>query len=354
MAMTPEQAKQQEDDFAAGYAEDQQKPADMSDDEAFGLTEPAPAETQEQEAAEPVAEEAAETPVEEASEQAAGAEGGGEGDTGNDQGGEMVAPVAEDAAESTNVAESEPMDQKDKDREKSWEGRLRAKEAELKAREEALKAAEGKTATEAPQADAAEPTPEAAEPAAEEVSEPAANEKIEEVASQVESGQLTAEQAMATLTNDFGEDFTKMLGVLIEAKAAEIAGKTADEKVGAVGSKLDGLIGELVDDKAKSHFESISDAHPDFMEIGESPEFKEYVDALPATEKERAMEIISKGSARQISKLLDSYKKSKAPAEVDTPDESAMDAAEGVRGKALKLPDAPTKSEGYEEAWDKF
>jgi hypothetical protein len=44
----------------------------------------------------------------------------------------------------------------------------------------------------------------------------------------------------------------------------------------------------------------------------------------------------------------------KAPAQ-DTPDESAMDAAEGVRGKSsLKLPDPVAKGEGYEEAWSQF
>ena len=125
MAMTPEQAKQQEDDFAAGYAEDQQKPADMTDDEAFGLAE------------EPAAEE---TPAEEISDQAAAAEGGGPGDTGTEQGGAPIAPVAEDAADGSNIESEGPTDPKDIQRQKSWEGRLKAKEAELKAREEALKA----------------------------------------------------------------------------------------------------------------------------------------------------------------------------------------------------------------------
>lgn len=350
MAMTPEQAKQQADDFAAGYAEDQQKPADMSDDEAFGLVD------------KPAVEE---TPAEQASDQAAAAEGGGAGDTGVEQGGEPIAPVAEDAADGSNIESEEPTDPKDIQRQKSWEGRLKAKEAELKAREDALKKAETTPAEEpVAEAPAAEPAEAAAEKQMEEVAEgetpaeqaaePESTEKLEEVVEQVQSGELTAEQAMATLSNDFGEDFTKMLGVLIEAKAAEIAGKTAEEKVGAVGSKLDGLIGELVDDRAKSHFETISEAHPDFMEIGESQDFKDYVEALPATEKEQALQIIGQGSARQISKLLTTYKDSKKDPEMDKPDESAMDAAEGVRGKALKLPDAPAKSEGYEEAWDKF
>jgi hypothetical protein len=343
MAMTPEQAKQQEQEFSAGYAEDQQKAPEQSEDEAFGLSPETPA----QEAAEPAAEEAKETPAQESSEQAQAAEGGADGDTGNDQG---TAPpevaVAPDAADGSNVGE-EPTDPKDIQRQKSWEGRLKAKEAELKAREDALKgSAKPEESTAEMKADGDTP--------AEEAAEPAVTEKLEEVAEQVKSGDMSTEEAMKTLSSDFGEDFVKMLNVLIEAKSGEVASKTADEKVGAVSGKLDGLIGELVDDKAKSHFESISEAHPDFMEVGESPEFKAYVDALPATEKEHALNVIGSGSAGAINKLLTVYKKSKEAPTQEKPDESAMDAAEGVRGKAIKLPDHPDKSEGYEEAWNQF
>jgi hypothetical protein len=111
----------------------------------------------------------------------------------------------------------------------------------------------------------------------------------------------------------------------------------------------------MTKDRLDTHFESIEDAHPDFREIGASQEFRDWVEGMPATEKEMAINTINGGRSRAITKLLTSYKDSmKAPAQ-DTPDESAMDAAEGVRGKSsLKLPDPVAKGEGYEEAWSQF
>ena len=185
--------------------------------------------------------------------------------------------------------------------------------------------------------------------------EPAAEpaEAIEEAVAKVESGELTFDQAMKTLSNDFGDDFTKMLGVLIEAKASEIAGKTADERVSKVSQQMDGLVGELVDDKARAHFESISDAHPDFMDVAGSPEFKEFVAAMDETQRAAAEQTIATGSARSINKLLSAYKS--AGAKPEPMDDESMDAAEGVRSSGgLKIPNKPEASEDYEAAWSQF
>jgi hypothetical protein len=331
--MTPEQAQLNDDEFAAGYEEDQAAPVEQSEDEAFGLGPEAPEAAPEEPA---IAEAAApETAAPEAEADPA----------------LSADPEAAETGDGGEVTEAEPLSEPASQQERSWEGRLKAKEAELKAREAELKAREAALAT--PEMAAEGETP------AEEAAEPASTEMIEDVAEQVQSGEITMEQAMKVLSSDFGEDFTKMLDVLISAKAAEIAGKTADEKVAGVSTKLDGVIGELVDDRAREHFESIADQHPDYMEVGASQEFKGYIEAMPATEKEAAINVIGSGRAREINKLLTQYKKSmqEAPAGepvVDTPDESAMDAAEGVRGKALKLPDQPSKNDGYEDAWRDF
>lgn len=326
--MTPEQAQMQSDEFAAGYAEDQPKTPEQTDDEAFGL---GPVATEA-----PAATEAAtDMPVDPAAEMAA----------------EVVEPAADVQSEPVMATEppAEPTEpaapalSPEEQRMKSWEGRLKAREAELKAREEAMKAGPS----------------EPGETMAEEVAEPAATEKIEDVVEQVQSGDLTVEQAMKVLASDFGEDFTKMLDVMITSKASEIAGRTADEKVSGMNGKFDSLVNELVEDKKAEHFGSIEEAHPDFLDIAQSEAFRNWVDAMPATDKEAATNTITGGRARDIIKLLSGYKKSiEAPAAdtaTDTPDEAAMDAAEGVRGKtALKLPEKPKQSSGYEEAWDEF
>jgi Meckel syndrome type 1 protein len=325
---TPDQMQQDADEFASAYAEDAPQQAAQTDDEAFGL---ADTETPDEDQAE-MAEEPGEPSA---------AEAGGEPDA------EAPSVVIEpDAVSGGDVASDEPMDPKELQREKSWEGRLRAKEAELKAREDALKS--GTTG---------EPG-EPGETLAEEAAEPAMTEAIEDAAEKVESGEMTYDQAMATLSNDFGPDFTKMLGVLINSKAQEIAGQM-DEKVGSVNRDLDGIVSELVSEKEKMHFESISDAHPDFADVAGSAEFKEYVDALPASEKEAALNVIGSGSAKQINGLLTAYKDTLAngdepDAAPDEMDDSAASAAEGVRSKGMQIPEQPNKSQDYEAAWNDF
>jgi hypothetical protein len=329
---TQDETQQEQDAFAASFGTDEVK-AQMTEDEAFGLTpevdQEVPDEAEAEVAEEPaIAESAPNDPADAETGEAGPAE-------------ETSVVVEPGAADGGDV---EVMSPEDIQREKSWIGRLKAKEAELKAREEALKASPA----------------EATEPEAPQVAATMATEAVEEAVEKVESGEMSFDEAMATLSNDFGADFTKMLGVLISSKASEIAGKMADEKVGPLKGELDGLVGELVGEKERTHFESISDAHPDFMEVAASPEFRGYVESLPGTEQEAAMAVINSGSAKQINALLSAYKaKSQVTTEADLPaaepaDESAMDAAEGVRSAGLKIPEKPAQADDYEAAWEAF
>lgn len=323
---TQDETQQEQDAFAESFAEDV-KTTEMSDDEAFGLVDDEPNEDEAEVLEEP-AMEATEEPGEPEAAAASAAPG------------EAPAVVIEPSAQDTGDVELDP---KELQRQKSWEGRLKAKEAELKAREDALKSSN-------------EPT-EPGETMAEESAEAPTVEALEDAVDKVESGEITVEQAMQTMANDFGPDFTKMLSVLIDARASEIAGKTADERVGAVRGDLDGVIGELVSEKEKMHYELISDAHPDFMDVAGSAEFKGYVEALPGSEQEAAMQVINSGSAKQINALLTAYKATQQGDEAkpqEAPDSAAMDAAEGVRSGGIKIPERPAKTDDYEAAWSEF
>lgn len=331
-------ATQEQDDFAEAFGEDVQR-SEMSEDEAFGLAPEADTETPDESEAEmaeePVAEESAAEPAiaESAPNDPAPAETGESGPA--EETSVVVEPGAADAGD------VEVMSPEDIQREKSWMGRLKAKEAELKAREEALKGA--------------------APIEAEESAEAPAAEAMENAMEKVESGELTFEQAMQTLETDFGPDFPKMLSVI----AKHIGSQVSDERVGSVRGELDEVVNELRNDKEKSHYETISEAHPDFMDVGASPEFKAYVEGLPGSEQERAMQVINGGTAKQINKLLSDYKakgqvtteadleKPAAPAAAPV-DESALDAAEGVRSAGLKIPEKPTQADDYEAAWNEF
>jgi hypothetical protein len=240
-------------------------------------------------------------------------------------------PAAEEPEPSPDVAaevEDEPMDEKELQRKRSWEGRLRAKEAELKAKEEALKASHPAETQDSPE------TPE--------------EEAVEEAVEKLEDG-FDVDTVMKEMADDFGEDFAKKLTKLIEHKAAQIVGKTVEEKVGSVSKKVDTMLSNIKDTRVREHFEAIAEVHPDFLDIAENGSLKAYIDSLPEAEQAKASKIAEGGSTRQVIKLLNSVKESQKPKEdpVDT------DAAEGVRSRGLKIPEKPSAS-SYEDAWDQF
>lgn len=267
-----------------------------------------------------------------------------------DQTGEKVAVATEGGDDAMDMA-------KEIQRLKSWEGRLRAMEAKLKS-------AGADTEEEQQEAVA-----EAIEKAADATDTPADEEKVEQIAEQVEEGQISPEQAMRQLAEDFGDDFVRMIEAIATAKAREAGARAVDEKVGEIKGTVDEIINDITDSKAKAHFEKIADAHPDFQEVGDSEEFKIYIESLPDEQKGQALETIANGSARQIIRLLDGFKaanarggnaepeltEAKGESIVDEAvDDSAMDAAEGVRSTGMKLPDAPEKADDYASAWDQF
>lgn len=298
---TPEQVQQDEQDFASAYDEDMASPVEQTEDEAFGLTPevneeddyPNSPEEAEAVADEPAAEDA---PV------------------------DIAAPV--------EAAEAEPAKGDDLAKEvqrlKSWEGRLKAMEAQLKA---------GKPA------DEPEATEEVAEEAADEVSDVAKAEVTD------------VDGAIKALAADFGDEFTKMLMMIIDAKVGQ-----ANE---GVAKSVDEIISDIVDTKAKAHFEAIADKHPDFMEIADSQEFAAYLNAMPEAEKAKAQQVVEGGSSREINALLTAYKATVSTPEaepaMEQPDDSMMDAAEGVRSTGMRLPTQPSPaSSDYAAAWDEF
>lgn len=317
--MNEQQIKDDEQAYAAAFDEDMAPKSEPSEDEAFGLKPPvedAPAASDAGTEGEPpavaliIAEDEPETTAEHAAE-----------------------PTPEPANEG-----DEPMDPKEIQRQKSWEGRLRAREEELARREAALKA-------QAP----AEPT-EGLEDAAEQLEDSGETEKakaVEQAADAIESGDMTAEQAMKVLADDFGPEFVRMIEAIAASKA-EAAGRTiAERAAGELGQSVQSIIDNIVDDRERRHFEAIADAHPDFAEISENPEFAEFAKSYQDGER-----IASEGSAREINKMLSDFKQSRQQ-EPQKPD-PAVEAAEGVRSSGLRLPTAPTQADGYEEAWKDF
>lgn len=357
---TQDQLKEDQDAFGAAFNEEETPKQEMSEDEAFGLSEPKSEESvaedgSDGQSGEPVdvaividgtdlekqaedaqakqtAEEAAETPAQDsAAEEAAEGEG-----------------------DATQVAAPSADMEKEVQRLKSWEGRLKAMEAKLKA-----------AGADTPEEEK-EVVAESIEKASDAADTPADEEKVEQIAEQVEDGTISPAQAMKQLAEDFGDDFVKMIEAIAVAKAKEAGGAAASEKFGELKGTVDEIIGDIVDTKAKAHFEQIADRHPDFNEIGASEEFKNYVESLPEGDKEQAMQVIANGSAKQIVKLLDGFKASAPAAQndelteaqgesiVDEVSDEQLDAAEGVRSSGMKLPEQPKAADDFAGAWNEF
>lgn len=266
-----------------------------------------------------------------------------------DEAEQVAANVTSEAAaeqpgqEPAAPAAEEQLDPKEEQRRKSWEGRLRAREEELARREAALKSGAHAAGNEA----ASEAIEQAAENL-EQSGDAAGAQRVEDLAEKVESGEISAKDAMAALANDFGEDFVKMIAA-IAANEARTAGKQiAESATGELRQSVEALIEDIVDDKQRNHFETIADAHPDFNDIAQTPEFAEFAKTYPDGEQ-----IADSGSARQIVKMLNDFKKTLAKPE-PAAENPAVAAAEGVRSAGIRIPQQPAKAEGFAEAWNEF
>lgn len=317
MAMNQQQMNDDEQAYAAAFDEEMTPAAEPTEDEAFGLTPPvedAPASSDAGTEGEPpavamiIAEDEPETAAEQAGEY-------------------TPEPANEDEG---------PTDPKEIQRQKSWEGRLRAREEELARREAALRS----------QAQSTEGLEDAAEKL-EDSGEPEKAKAVEQAADAIENGDMTAEQAMKVLADDFGPEFVRMIEAIAASKA-EAAGRTiAERATGELGKSVQSIIDNIVDDRERRHFEAIADAHPDFAEISENPEFAEFAKGYQDGER-----IASEGSAREINKMLSDFKKSRQ--QEPQKSDPAVEAAEGVRSSGLRLPEAPSQADGYEDAWKSF
>jgi hypothetical protein len=243
---------------------------------------------------------------------------------------EPAAPVSDDLTDPGEAAEGKGDDIEAKRQKiRSWEGRLKALKAEIGEGDEAPGEAPG----EALDAAAGEAPGEAAADAPDDLT-----------------------RIKAQLEDDFGADFVNAICAI--AKAA--AGDVAAEQVGGVSQTVQDLIDNLKDERSQAFYQSIVDAHPDFQEIADSPQFAQWVSSTTPDEQASLNRIIQSGTAKEINAMLTRYKSEgqggddpgAAGGGVPDSDMESLDDAEGVRSSGLRLPNAPTPaSDDYEKAW---
>lgn len=231
--------------------------------------------------------------------------------------------IAEAAAEGETVGEEQAgqLSPEDLQRQKSWEGRLRKREEELAAREAALGSGNGEAQQAADDAEIAE--------------------------------------IRQRLTEDFGDEFVGMISKLAAHEARKLAAEDIDSKLNPIQQTIAQAIQDVHAAFESMHFGAIADAHENFQDIINSPEFGAYINGLSGDEQEAAQAVLEGGTPKQVIGLLNAYKDSlEQKAEQVGPDSSvddALDAAEGVRGSSpVQLPGrVPVGDEDeYRAAWD--
>ena len=269
---------------------------------------------------------------------------------------EAVVPEDAPVDAPTEASTEDPETPEDTQRRKSWEGRLRKMEEDLKAREAAL------SEREAPQtlADGGK-----AEDDTTVIAEGGNGGEFETVDALADGGEVGDDiesikqealdlagnpdklaQVLATMIADYGREFVvgavALAGPLIDAKAESYASD--------FNGNLDGLISEIQGAFSSMHKQTIADAHEDFEELVESPEFQAFRDSLPEDQKAKADATIESGSAGAVIKLLQAFKDAKdKPKEKTLEDAWAEDAATSVRSSSpLKVSSRAPMSEDDE------
>lgn len=253
---------------------------------------------------------------------------------------EAAGEASDEGAEADPAAVAQAPAGKEEQRLKSWEGRLKKMEAELNQRqlnnpaelaEQFENAAEQATSSGNPELGAA----------------------AQQAATQIEDGSISAEQAMKQLSEDFGADFVKLIETVVSAKAAEVGHRAANESMAPVNERMQSIISHIKDDTERNHFERIAEAFPDFDEIRQSPDFMKFIQAGGASRQS----VADGGGTREVLRLLKDYKaqaaRSASPTAGPKPvSQGSVDAASGVRSRAMSLPAEPVGAEDFAGAWN--
>lgn len=153
------------------------------------------------------------------------------------------------------------------------------------------------------------------------------------------------EDPAAALAEDFGPEFVSLITRLIENTCKKHVG----EGVGSVSATVESLIHDLRAERESNHFNRIRAAHEDFEELTQGPEFSAWKEAQPAQSQANLQRVIDSGSADEIITMLTTFKNDKPSGDGAN---AELDAAEGVRSSALKLPDEPKNDTSYLDAWN--
>ena len=159
---------------------------------------------------------------------------------------------------------------------------------------------------------------------------------------------------VAQLSEDYGPEFVQAIDKLIEQRARAIVEEMGGEFAGGVEEKIEKIVELSAQGLGRLHRSVLLSMRKDAEDVANSPEFGEWVAALPDEERAKAEAAIDDGDLPDLLALFEQYDDRK-DGEQSPEDVWAEGAAAGVKGSApIRLPARAPASEDdeYKRAWE--
>lgn len=159
---------------------------------------------------------------------------------------------------------------------------------------------------------------------------------------------------VAQLSEDYGPEFVQAIDRLIEQRARAIVEEMGGEFAGGVEEKIEKIVELSAQGLGRLHRSVLLSMRKDAEDVANSPEFGEWVAALPDEERAKAEAAIDDGDLPDLLALFEQYD-GREDGEQSPEDVWAEGAAAGVKGSApIRLPARAPASEDdeYKRAWE--
>lgn len=164
----------------------------------------------------------------------------------------------------------------------------------------------------------------------------------------------TGGDIVAQLSEDYGPEFVQAIDKLIEQRARAIVEEMGGEFAGGVEEKIEKIVELSAQGLGRLHRSVLLSMRKDAEDVANSPEFGEWVAALPDEERAKAEAAIDDGDLPDLLALFEQYD-GREDGEQSPEDVWAEGAAAGVKGSApIRLPARAPASEDdeYRRAWE--
>jgi len=198
----------------------------------------------------------------------------------------------------------------------------------------------------------------------------AANKRAEEAerkAKELEAGKSVAEKAVSApaqaaededLKNFFADypELEKPFNKLVTLKGEAIARKIVQEEIQKIAPQITAIKVTQESEIERQHFSAIETAHPDYKGIVERGELDSWIQTQPSFIRNAMIAVTQKGSTEEVIELFDNFKKSnhkKNPTPPSSQNPKSKKAEDLAAVPASRRPIPKGKSnDDYDSAWE--